>query len=200
MSSLDALTLSQTLSPHAVQMIGLARSSIRYGLAAGEALPVSAPDFPAGLRQVMASFVTLRIEAELRGCIGTVLASRPLAEDVSHNAFMAAFRDPRFDPLAAAELGALRVEISVLGPPAPLAFESEDALIAMLVPGRDGLILEKGEQRGLFLPQVWETLPDPADFLRHLKEKAGLPDAPLAAGSRAQRFFVAKFAEGDGGL
>lgn len=200
MSSLDALTLSETLSPHVAQMIGLARSSIRHGLAAGEALPVSTPDFPAGLRQVLASFVTLRIEADLRGCIGTVLASRPLAEDLSHNAFMAAFRDPRFDPLAAAELGALRVEISVLGPPAPLAFESEDALLAMLVPGSDGLILEIGDRRGLFLPQVWESLPEPTDFLRHLKEKTGLPDTPLAAGIRAQRFFVARFAEGGDGL
>jgi uncharacterized protein len=149
---------------------------------------------------VMATFVTLRMRAGLRGCIGTVRATRPLIEDLAHNAFMAAFRDPRFDPVAAAEFHAVRVEISVLGPPTALAFDSEEALLAMLVPGSDGLVLEHGDRRGLFLPQVWESVPDPVEFLRHLKEKAGLPDGPLASDARVRRFAVAKFAEDGGGL
>ena len=193
MSSVERL--GGSLAPHASEMFAVVRSSIRHGLTSEEPRTVFAADFAAELRPVMASFVTLRVAADLRGCIGTVVASRPLVEDLCHNAFMAAFGDPRFDPLSTAEFEALHLEISVLGPPAPISFRDEDELAAMLVPGRDGLILEKGSQRGLFLPQVWDSLPEPAEFLRYLKEKAGLPPDALAAGVRAQRFAVARFEE-----
>jgi hypothetical protein len=203
MSSADATTVDmpaedmfgEGLAPHAADMIAVARSSIRYGLASRTPRPVSLADFSPALGEPMASFVTLRIGRDLRGCVGTAFACRPLVEDLSHNAFMAAFQDPRFPPLAAAEFDATGVEVSVLGPPAPFPFEDEDDLLTKLVPGRDGLILEHGARRGLFLPHVWETLPEPIEFLRHLKHKAGLPDAPLKPGVRARRFIAARFAD-----
>lgn len=147
------------------------------------------------LRETMASFVTLRTGEDLRGCIGTAHASRPLAEDVAHNAFHAAFSDPRFAPLAVAEFDAISIEVSVLTPPQPFPFDDEADLAARLVPGRDGLILERGSARGLFLPQVWEMLPDARAFLDHLKDKAGLPSRPLDRSVRALRFEAIKFKE-----
>jgi hypothetical protein len=203
MSSVEAMTpgspagnaFGDDLAPYAAEMIAVAQSSIRHGLASRTARPVSIADFPPALGETMASFVTLRIEGELRGCIGTAFACRPLVEDLSHNGFMAAFHDPRFPPLTVSEFGATGVEVSVLSPPAPFPFDDEDDLLARLVPGRDGLILEHGARRGLFLPQVWESLPDPVEFLRYLKRKAGLPDAPLKPGVRARRFVAAKFAD-----
>jgi AmmeMemoRadiSam system protein A len=128
----------------------------------------------------------------LRGCVGSIEARRPLAEDVARNAFLAAFQDSRFDPLSERELAALDIELSVLGAPEPIAFASEAELLRKIEAGRDGLILEQHGRRAVFLPQVWNMLPDPADFLAHLKDKAGLGRAPLGAGATAQRFAVAK--------
>ena len=101
--------------------------------------------------------------------------TRPLAEDIAENAFLAAFRDPRFPPLADDELGELEIHLSILTPAEPVSFTSEKDLITRLQPGIDGLILEEGHRRGTFLPSVWEQLPEPEQFLRHLKQKAGLP-------------------------
>jgi AmmeMemoRadiSam system protein A len=121
--------------------------------------------------------VTLEIGGELRGCIGTLKARRPLVVEVAHMARAAAMEDPRFPPLARAELGAVQISISVLSVPAPLEFASEADLLAKLRPGVDGLILREGYRSGTFLPSVWDKLPAPADFLRQLKRKAGLaPD------------------------
>jgi len=202
MSSADAISLDApvdgfgaALAPHAAEMIAVARASIRRGLASRTARPVSQAAYPAALGATMASFVTLRIGDALRGCIGTAFACRPLVEDLSRNAFAAAFHDPRFPPLSAGEFAIARIEISVLSPPEPFPFDDEEELLAKLVSGRDGLILEYGARHGLFLPQVWETLPDPAEFLRQLKRKAGLRDGPLKPGVRARRFIAAKFAD-----
>jgi AmmeMemoRadiSam system protein A len=124
-----------------------------------------------------ACFVTLMKDGELRGCVGSLEAYRPLGEDVASNARAAAFKDNRFPPLTRAELPRLTVEVSLLGAAVPLTVESEAEALARLRPGRDGVILDYRGSRATFLPQVWEQLPDPASFLAHLKHKAGLsPD------------------------
>ena len=118
----------------------------------------------------------------------------PLIEDIAHNAFQAAFKDPRFPPLTAEIHAGLKIEISVLSPIEPLPFADEAALLGALTPGQDGLVLVEGERRGLFLPQVWEGLPEPADFLAQLKQKAELPPGPLGPDVTAGRFTVVSFA------
>lgn len=158
-----------------VQLRRLARQSIDHGVEAGKPLRVDLQNYPAPLRETRTSFVTLKLDGRLRGCIGALEATRALVEDVSANAFAAAFRDPRFPPVAARELDELHVHISILSPPEPLEVETEVELINHLRPGVDGLILEEGSRRGTFLPTVWQGLPDPADFLEQLKLKTGLP-------------------------
>ncbi|HHL45557.1 MAG TPA: AmmeMemoRadiSam system protein A [Gammaproteobacteria bacterium] len=156
-------------------LLETARRSILHGLERGRPLPIDLSRYPESLRVKRATFVTLHIHGHLRGCIGTLEAVRPLVEDVASNAWAAAFSDPRFPPLARSELDSIQIEISVLSPPQPMAFHSEADLIRQIRPGMDGLILEERGHRGTFLPSVWESLPEPGDFLRHLKQKAGLP-------------------------
>lgn len=188
MSSAEALRA--ILAPHAAVLVDLARASIHAGLETGRPLTVTADDYHGDLRRAAATFVTLHLASELRGCIGSVDVRAPLVEDVARNAYLAAFEDPRFEPVAAHEATRLDVEISVLGTPEALPFASEADLLRRLRPGIDGLIIEASGRRGVFLPQVWDALPDPRDFLVHLKAKAGLGDAPLGAGVRARRFSV----------
>ena len=126
------------------------------------------------LAQLGASFVTLTQNGHLRGCIGSLEAYRPLASDVAENATAAAFRDPRFPPLSAPELGRTRIEVSLLAAPEVVVFTDEADAAARLRPGIDGLILTHGNRRATFLPQVWESLSDPLEFLAQLKLKAGL--------------------------
>ena len=142
-----------------------------------------------------ASFVTLTRRGELRGCIGTLEAHRPLGLDVRENALAAAFRDPRFMPLSRAEFDDVRVEVSVLSPHEALAVGSEKAALDVLRPGIDGVVFEYGHFRSTFLPQVWEQLPDPAEFLAHLKRKAGLPLDFWAEQVRLSRYTVSKWKE-----
>ncbi len=127
------------------------------------------------LAETGASFVTLTIGGELRGCIGTLKAFRPLGEDVAAHGRDAAFEDPRFDPLTAAEYPRIHVEVSVLGEPRDLPVADEADACRKLRPGIDGVILGRGAKQATFLPQVWDELPEPREFLRHLKRKAGLP-------------------------
>ncbi len=157
-------------------LLNIAHRSIEHGLTNDAPAPVCLVDHAPTLQALRASFVTLKIAYDLRGCIGTLEAIRPLAEDVSHNAYAAAFRDPRFSPLRASELDKISISLSILSTPALLSFESEQDLIEQLRPGVDGLILEVSrQQRGTFLPAVWEALPNPTAFLSQLKLKAGLP-------------------------
>jgi len=142
-----------------------------------------------------ASFVTLTRQGELRGCIGTLEAHRPLGIDVRENAVAAAFRDPRFMPLSRAEFDRVRVEVSVLSPHEPLVVASEKDALDVLRPGIDGVVFEYGHFRSTFLPQVWEQLADPAEFLAHLKRKAGLPLDFWAKEVRLSRYTVDKWKE-----
>jgi len=176
-------------------LLTLARQSITHGLNRGRPLPVVAAEYPATLQVQRAVFVTLLLGGALRGCIGHLEASQLLVLDVAENAFAAAFRDPRFPPLTRLELDRLAIEISVLTPPQPLAFTSEEALLRLLEPGRDGLILEDGAARGTFLPTVWESLPDPRDLLRQLKQKAGLPPDHWSERIRVGRYRTESFSE-----
>jgi AmmeMemoRadiSam system protein A len=150
-------------------LLALARESLEAAFRPEETLPPNdAPDF----QEIGATFVTLRRGAELRGCIGTIEAYRPLAEDVRANA---AFADPRFPPLRQEELGEIRLEVSLLSVPEPLPVASEAEALRRLHPGVDGVVFEFRDQRSTFLPQVWKALPEPRDFLAELKRKAGLP-------------------------
>lgn len=162
---------------HQQRLLDLAKSSIQHGLQTGRPLKVDLAGFPAELTEYRATFVTLRKHDQLRGCIGMLEAVRPLVEDIAENAYSAAFRDSRFPPLKADELNELEIHLSILTPAEPVAFASEQDLLTRLQPGIDGLILQEGRRRGTFLPSVWEQLPKPEQFLRHLKQKAGLaPD------------------------
>lgn len=170
------------------QLLQLAWDVIDHGLQTGRVLKPAVDD-PV-LQRDGASFVTLTLHGELRGCIGSLQAYQPLADDVAQNAFNAAFRDPRFAPLDDSERDALDLHISILSPGTPIHFTSEADLLRQLRPGIDGLILQDGHHRGTFLPQVWESLPDPVDFLAHLKRKAGLPSHYWSPTLQVQRYTV----------
>ena len=178
---------------HQQRLLDLAKSSIQHGLQTGWPLPVNLADFPPELTERRATFVTLQKHRQLRGCIGMLEATRPLAEDVAENAFSAAFKDPRFPALSAAEFSELDIHISILTPAEPLAFTSEQDLLNQLQPGMDGLIFQEGLRRGTFLPSVWETLPSPEQFLRHLKQKAGLPPEYWSEHIRIYRYRTEMF-------
>ena len=157
------------------QLLDLAKASIQYGLQHNKSIPVNFDNYPAHLQEKRACFVTLSIAGNLRGCIGSLEAQRPLVEDVADNAYAAAFRDPRFGPVTEGEYPQLQYHISVLTPPKPMTFTSEDDLLKQIHPNIDGLVLADGVYRGTFLPSVWESLPTAEEFLSHLKLKAGLP-------------------------
>jgi AmmeMemoRadiSam system protein A len=159
---------------HQQQLLALAKNSIRHGLLTGSPVQINLADYPAQLRELRASFVTLSINHALRGCTGTLKAIRPLAEDVAQNAFNAAFRDPRFPALQSDEFQSLAIHLSLLTPPEPLTFTSEQDLLSQLVPGLDGLVLQEGDRHETFLPTVWRSLPRPVEFVQQLKQKAGL--------------------------
>jgi hypothetical protein len=142
-----------------------------------------------------ASFVTLTQDGDLRGCIGSLEAHRPLLEDVQSNAVAAAFRDPRFVPLSNHEFAHVRLEVSEVSRAEPLEFESESHALSLLRPHVDGLILEYGRHRSTFLPQVWETLARPEQFLSQLKRKAGLPADFWHDELRLSRYSVTKWKE-----
>lgn len=170
------------------QLLELAWQSIRHAVEQASPLPLRSEDCPATLREDGACFVTLRRGGELRGCIGSLQAHRPLCQDVVHNAYAAALEDPRFMPLRAEELDGLELHISLLGPSEPLEVANEAALLKALRPGVDGLILEDGPHRATFLPSVWEQLPEPVQFLQQLKRKAGLPADHWSATMRFARY------------
>jgi len=165
-----------TSTDHAT-LLQVAHDTISHGLRNGRPSDIAPQTYPKSLREWAATFVTLKTGGVLRGCIGTLQAVRPLVEDVNENAYAAAFRDPRFLPLSDRELVKLQISISILTTPEPISFRSQQDLLAQLQAGIDGVILEEGSNRGTFLPAVWESLPDPREFLRQLKLKAGLhPD------------------------
>lgn len=156
------------------QLLTVARDAIGHGLVHGKAPRVLVDGYPAALREISCSFVTLHIGAALRGCIGSLRAHRPLVADVTGHAYAAAFSDRRFSTLQQAELAQLRIHISILSPLYPLDFEGDDALLALLRPSTDGLLIESDGRRATFLPTVWSSIPEGKEFLAALKKKAGM--------------------------
>ena len=172
----------------------LARNAICGQLGAEHPADPEISAHPA-LAQAGATFVTLTQNGELRGCIGSLEAHRPLYQDVSANAVAAASRDPRFPPLTVGELSSIRVEVSLLTPARSMHFASEADAIAQLRPHIDGVVLEYGRHRGTFLPQVWESLPEASQFMAQLKRKAGLPPNFWSNELRLSRYQVEKWKE-----
>ncbi len=177
------------------KLLDIARDSIGSGLRHGRALDVPAEALSGFLAAPRGVFVTLTRREALRGCIGSMESSEPLAQGVADSAFGAAFRDPRFPRLQAHEFEDTHIEISILSPMEPLAAASREKLLEALKPGVDGLLLEEGHHRSTFLPKVWEQLPDPALFLDHLLAKAGLPGDYWSSTLRFQRYTSTSIAE-----
>ncbi len=175
-------------------LLQLARAGIHAALG-GPAVDLPDTGF---LREPGATFVTLVRQGELRGCIGTIEAYRSLGEDVIVNARLAALQDRRFHPLRIEELDSVDIEVSLLSRPETVPFKTEDDLYAALRPALDGVILRHEGRSATFLPQVWEQLPDPRQFVAQLRHKAGLHDVPpeLCA---VQRYGVDKWREIDFG-
>jgi len=181
---------------HGRRLLQIARASVAEAL--GLQAQAAAIDEP-WLKESRATFVTLKQGEELRGCVGALEAQRPLAQDVAENARAAAFQDTRFKPLTRDEFERTDIEVSLLSTPKRLSFEDHADLVARLRPGVDGIILEQGEEgrQATFLPQVWEGLPDPQQFIAHLKQKAGIaPDTDIRR-CRVKRYTVLKWREAE---
>lgn len=176
---------------HGQALIKLARGAILHTL--GDASPPDPTD--AWLKERAATFVTITRGDNLHGCIGTIEARRTILEDVKHNAVAAAFFDPRATPLTKEDIADLRIEISILSPLEPIAFEGEADALSKLRPHIDGVVLAHDGKRATFLPQVWESLPSPAEFMAHLKMKAGLSPTFWAPDVQLFRYSLKKWSE-----
>ena len=178
-----------TLSkPQQTLLLTTAWHSIARGVKTGKPLILNLSDYPAALLEPQASFVTLSYQTQLRGCIGHLQAVRPLVEDVSENAFAAAFCDQHHSPITETELADLHIMIDLVSPTESLSFASELDLIGQLQAGIDGLILEDGSRHASFLPSTWATLQTPMQFVQQLKQKAGLPATYWSKTIKVSRF------------
>lgn len=176
-------------------LLRLARHTIARICVEGEAPKLDLTQFPAKLQAHLASFVTLQKFGELRGCIGSLTPRKPLIVDIAHNAFASAFRDQRFFPVTENELADLRIEISILTPMTAMRIETEEDLLEQLRPGIDGLLIQGDHHKATFLPQVWEQLTEPDEFLLHLKHKAGLQSHEWPEDMRCFSYQCLKFKE-----
>lgn len=183
--------------PQRKEMFAAARQALASYLAKGRAPEVNLESFAPELQSHAAAFVTLQAEGRLRGCIGSLAAQRPLIADVVENAIKAAFKDPRFAPLAADELERITLKIAVLSPARAMRFAGQADLEAQLTPGRDGLFLTDQGHRGTFLPMVWDSLESPRAFVEGLKVKAGLPRRHWSDTLKVHRFCAESFSEAD---
>lgn len=156
-------------------LLKLARQSIERVVRGLPSLQVELELYSQRLQALGVSFVTLTKEGDLRGCIGALEAYQPLVQDVCEHAAAAATEDYRFQRVQENELGLVEIEISRLTPPQVLAYTRPEELLEKLHPGVDGVILRDGMRRATFLPQVWEKIPDGAEFLTHLCQKMGAP-------------------------
>ena len=195
MSSTESV---KTLAPAERRtLLRVAHQSIESGFSTGRPLLVTPSEFHRDLKAVRASFVTLQIRGQLRGCIGHLDAVQPVVVDVAENAFAAAFRDPRFSPLTQVEWPNVDLHLSLLTEAQPIHFTDEADLLQQLQPGQDGLVLQDGPNRGTFLPSVWESLPEPIQFLAHLKQKAGLAANHWSPTLQVARYYTESFGDQD---
>ncbi|HEY3800431.1 MAG TPA: AmmeMemoRadiSam system protein B [Caulobacteraceae bacterium] len=177
-------------------LLGLAREVVRQGVARGQAPQININGvLPRAVMAQRATFVTLTIGGHLRGCRGSIVASRSLLADVADNAFNSGFGDPRFPQVSEAELSQLGFEISILSTPRRMAFGSEAELIRALEPDVTGLIIRDQGRQALFLPSVWAQVPDATQFLLHLKQKAGLLADHWSPSFEAFRFTTESFGD-----
>ena len=174
-------------------LLAVARTAIDHGLEHRRAPFISITDYDPSLQEHASSFVTLRLERILRGCIGGLEPHQPLVTDVAQHAYAAAFSDARFDPLQSEELAGLEIHVSVLSRLEPVAYDGEKALLAALEPQVHGLVIELDGRRATFLPSVWPSFDNGEQFLLQLKHKAGL--APDVTGYAAWRYTTEEFTE-----
>jgi len=181
--------------PERGELLGIARQSINSGLCGPSALQLAIENLPANFSTPLGAFVTLTRSRELRGCIGHLETSDPLAQTVANTAFNAAFRDSRFPPLGAEEIDDIRIEISVLSELKPLAAANRVDLLNLLRPGTDGLVLQDNRYRATFLPKVWDQISSPEEFLQQLLAKAGLPESYWSETICFKRYQALSFGE-----
>ncbi|AEF99840.1 AmmeMemoRadiSam system protein A [Methylomonas methanica] len=190
--------MSQPLTkPQQTVLLSLAWQSIAHGLKTGTPLRVENSTYSAELARPRATFVMLEYQEQPRGCIGNLEPIRPLVEDVSENAFAAAFCDRHFPIVTSAELDELAIHIDLVSALEPLSFSSELDLVSQLRPNVDGLILQDGSHHASFLPSNWQSLPSPMQFVQHLKHKAGLPPAYWSNKITANRFTTQRLSRAD---
>lgn len=164
----DQLTLEEQKT-----LLRMAREALEHGVKHEKLPPLDGASLTPHLREEGASFVTLTVRGQLRGCIGALEPYQPLAEDVREHAVAAALEDPRFPPVSERELNGIEIEVSRLTRPIPLEYKDANDLLSKLRPGVDGVILRDAFRRATFLPQVWEKISDPAEFLDNLCYKMG---------------------------
>ncbi|HKI59706.1 MAG TPA: AmmeMemoRadiSam system protein A [Mariprofundaceae bacterium] len=185
--------MSRFTSDQGALLLSITRAVITKQL--GIFVPLAKTSEHPWLNEPAATFVTLKLDGELRGCIGSLKAHHSLMNDLQNNATAAAFEDPRFPPLTKEELDRMTIEVSLLGDSEPISFSDEADALAKLRPHIDGVIFECGSYRSTFLPQVWEQLPTPKIFMSHLKQKAGLAADFWSSDVLLYRYEVQKFSE-----
>ena len=167
----------------------ICKDSILSGLQLGQS---RISNYDCVFEEYGASFVTLELDGILRGCIGSIIAHKPLIKDLLHNAHAAAFSDPRFPALTLNEYNRITIGVSLLSKPERIEFETEEELLEELTPAVDGLIIRDGNFQSVFLPDVWEQLPDKQEFIEQLKLKAGLPKDYFSESLEAFKFNTTK--------
>lgn len=178
-------------------LLRLAREAMQRGVQGTELSPLDLSSLPSSLCEEGSSFVTLSLHGQLRGCIGSLEPYQSLAEDVREHAVAAALKDPRFPPVSQAELGGIQIEVSRLTRPVLLEYRDANDLLSRLTPFVDGVILRDGLHRATFLPQVWEKIPDRAEFLSNLCYKMGAsPDLWRTKHLEVLTYRVEEFHEG----
>ena len=163
----------QLSSTEKKQLLEIAREALEIGVQGGLLEPIDLNELPIILQEEGGTFVTLTFGGNLRGCIGALEATRPLAEDVQQHAIAAALNDYRFPPVSPDELEGITIEISYLTSQTPLLFEDPSDLVNQLRPGVDGVVIRDGMRRATFLPQVWDKIPETETFLNMLCQKMG---------------------------
>lgn len=173
-------------------VIDVCKKSILSGFQLGDFSP---SDYACVFKEAGASFVTLELDGNLRGCIGSIIAHRPLINDLMENAHAAAFKDPRFKPLTREEFNSIKISVSLLSQPERIIFDGEDDLLSKIKPYEDGIIIRDGNYQAVYLPIVWEQLPDKQEFLNSLKQKAGLDAHYFSPELQAFKFSAIKISD-----
>ncbi len=171
-------------------LLELSKQSIDYGVVYGKPMELDSSIYSKRLRREQATFVTIELNNSLRGCIGQLRPIQPLVNDIVANSFSAAFKDPRFSAVTKNEAKNLNITLSLLNEPKELDFEGKENLFQRINIGSDGVIINDLGKTGVFLPVVWEMFPDPEEFFKKLKEKAGIPSNKWSSTLKVLTFSV----------